>query len=330
MPPALRSLPRDGCFRRGPVLAKSAGKLVACVLLGEYNGLFFEMAGEAGASQGRRKSSWTAMGIKFFCPSGHKLNVKSFLAGKKGVCPHCGERFRIPKHSTRGREKERRDAAGNADANGEFEFDSGILRTGPATATAVAPAVATSIATAPPNAVSTAPALPPFPTTGAPKVAESSPAPDAPIFPAINPAPAPAISPAVPAAPASAAAPADPIAEVPTAVWYVRPAAGGQFGPARGELMRGWIAEGRVSADSLVWRDGWADWRNAAQVFPSLGGTAPAPLGGVAVPNVAPRAKPLYAKKKHTQSSSVAALICLVLVCMFLVALLAYVVMAVQ
>lgn len=282
------------------------------------------------------------MGIKFFCPSGHKLNVKSFLAGKKGVCPHCGERFRIPKHSTRGREKERRDAAGEAVAKGEFEFDSGILATGAGTATAVAPA-ATSVASTPPSPPTTGtPALPPFPAVAtpapAPSVAEPTPAPAAaPAFPAINPAPAPSIGPAAPSIPlptslARAAAPAaaDPIAEAPAAVWYVRPPSGGQYGPARGELMRGWIAEGRVSADSLVWRDGWADWRAASQVFPSLGGTTPVPLGGLSVPSTAPRAKPLYAKKKHTQSSSIAALICLVLVCMFLVALLAYVVMAVQ
>src|SRR5690349_17915366 len=36
------------------------------------------------------------MGIKFHCPNGHKLNVKAFLAGKKGVCPKCGARMRIP------------------------------------------------------------------------------------------------------------------------------------------------------------------------------------------------------------------------------------------
>src|SRR5437870_8275387 len=36
------------------------------------------------------------MGIKFHCPNGHKLNVKAFLAGKKGVCPKCGAKMRIP------------------------------------------------------------------------------------------------------------------------------------------------------------------------------------------------------------------------------------------
>lgn len=36
------------------------------------------------------------MGIRFTCPSGHKLHVKAFLAGKRGVCPHCGAKFVIP------------------------------------------------------------------------------------------------------------------------------------------------------------------------------------------------------------------------------------------
>jgi hypothetical protein len=65
----------------------------------------------------------------------------------------------------------------------------------------------------------------------------------------------------------------DPFTEAPKAVWYVRPASGGQFGPANGEVMGTWVAEGRVSPDSLVWREGWRDWREAAAVFPQLGGT---------------------------------------------------------
>lgn len=36
------------------------------------------------------------MGIRFSCPNGHNLNVKTFLAGKRGVCPQCGARFVIP------------------------------------------------------------------------------------------------------------------------------------------------------------------------------------------------------------------------------------------
>ena len=41
------------------------------------------------------------MGIRFFCPNGHKLNVKEFQAGRRGICPFCGARILIPTQSTR-------------------------------------------------------------------------------------------------------------------------------------------------------------------------------------------------------------------------------------
>jgi hypothetical protein len=86
-----------------------------------------------------------------------------------------------------------------------------------------------------------------------------------------QPAPAQTATPAQSALAApSASEPADPIAEAPDMIWYVRPPSGGQFGPATGELMRAWLGEGRVSADSLVWREGWRDWQEAGNVFPKL------------------------------------------------------------
>ena len=63
----------------------------------------------------------------------------------------------------------------------------------------------------------------------------------------------------------------DPLAEAPEAIWYVRPPSGGQFGPATSDIMRAWIAEGRISPDSLVWREGWRDWKGASDTFPQLG-----------------------------------------------------------
>lgn len=41
------------------------------------------------------------MGICFFCPNGHPLNVKSELAGKVGYCPKCRVKMRIPLQSMR-------------------------------------------------------------------------------------------------------------------------------------------------------------------------------------------------------------------------------------
>lgn len=40
------------------------------------------------------------MGIVAFCPRGHRVKVKDSLAGRRGICPRCGERFRIPEQST--------------------------------------------------------------------------------------------------------------------------------------------------------------------------------------------------------------------------------------
>ena len=39
------------------------------------------------------------MGIEAFCPNGHRMKVKDHLAGRLGVCPTCGSRFRLPEAS---------------------------------------------------------------------------------------------------------------------------------------------------------------------------------------------------------------------------------------
>lgn len=36
------------------------------------------------------------MGIIAFCPRGHRVKVKDELGGRKGICPECQVRFRIP------------------------------------------------------------------------------------------------------------------------------------------------------------------------------------------------------------------------------------------
>lgn len=39
------------------------------------------------------------MGIRFLCPNGHKLNVKAYLAGERGICPQCDAKFLVPRES---------------------------------------------------------------------------------------------------------------------------------------------------------------------------------------------------------------------------------------
>jgi hypothetical protein len=208
------------------------------------------------------------MGIRFYCPNGHKLNVKSFLAGKRGICPHCGIKFEIPQQSvavgkipTAVREAPQAEAAPIAESVADpFEAIE------PVSAPAARPMEVV-------RGPATTPAATPFTGGGFPQSVGGGAAAGsrnvAQPFGAVPSAPRPTLAP-------HGAAP-DPIAEAPTAVWYVRPASGGQFGPAPGEVLRQWLDQKRIGADSLVWRDGWPDWRPAAAVFPQLAMSAPRP-----------------------------------------------------
>jgi len=221
------------------------------------------------------------MGIKFHCPNGHKLNVKAFLAGKKGVCPKCGTKVRIPLVSE----------AGLVDSEVEEGGD--------------APSVMI-------NTASAAPAGLPVATGGNGASATAT----AVAAPALPPPPAP---------PATAH---DPISEAPSAIWYVRPPSGGQYGPAKGDTMRSWLSEGRISSDSFVWRDGWTDWRIAGQLFPDLQGIA-APAVAIATPiSTAKPALRQPTKQRGTGGLAVAILAGLGLMILVLLAALAYIIIA--
>jgi len=62
----------------------------------------------------------------------------------------------------------------------------------------------------------------------------------------------------------------DPLADSQSPIWYVCPPTGGKYGPASGEMVRKWIQESRVTADCLMWREGWVDWKKAETVIPDL------------------------------------------------------------
>ncbi len=180
------------------------------------------------------------MGIRFTCPNGHKLNVKGFLAGKRGVCPHCGAKVRIPSSEALAEDSETTAPPPTGIAAGaELDLARSAApqqRPGSATATAIPQTAARDSAST---------AVPQANPTGATR----SP---------VTPTPA-----------------QDPIAEAPDSVWYVRPSSGGQFGPATGEVMQGWLQEGRVGPDSLVWREGWEDWQVASNIFPQWTAESP-------------------------------------------------------
>lgn len=182
-----------------------------------YNGLWLTASVADGPVVAHDQAGFFGMGIRFYCPEcGRRMNVKTFLAGKRGICPHCDARWEIPLES---------------------EIPEGAPKVRPASAAAGNAAQATATSTARVNKVESKPL-----TDGGP----------------------------VPSFEVAAPTVADPIEASPDSVWYVRPASGGEFGPARGDVMRRWIDEGRVGADSMVWREGWPEWQLAGPVFPAL------------------------------------------------------------
>ena len=139
------------------------------------------------------------MGVRFLCPNGHKLHVKSFLSGKRGICPQCDARFIVPTES-----------------GTQATFDEDV--TGGDSAEVAEPVALTGVN-----------ALP---------AADQVPVPD---------------------------------------LWYVRSPDGQQYGPADSSLMKTWVSEGRVAADSWVWHSGWPEWKKADVAMAELSVVMPQP-----------------------------------------------------
>lgn len=183
------------------------------------------------------------MGIRFFCPHcDRRLHVKDYLAGKKGICPHCDEKIVIPREST----ITKQDASGAMDVEdshlelpGEVDSKSLLARR--------------------PESDSAAESQSDSPTVNS---KESSGGQMESAQPTVMPA-------------EGMSDELDPISAGPHLIWYVRPPNGGQYGPAEGDVMRQWVEEGRVTADSLVWQEGWDEWRPAAEIFPQLSPSQP-------------------------------------------------------
>lgn len=240
------------------------------------------------------------MGVRFYCSGcGEKLNVKAFQGGRRGLCPYCGASIDIPTKSTRpsSKRRQRQESPPRHGPSG----GGGLTRQPPARSPAGPPAGAQpdqgpGATPAEPlgQASPITPAQTPTAPLGQPTASPSplgqpaslpssvgSPGADAPIQTTSATSADPPDAAGAQTHPASAPSPSpspaqtDPLAQSPDAVWYVRPASGGQFGPATSDVMRTWIAEGRVGPDSLVWQEGWRDWQQAAEVFPPLGSGNP-------------------------------------------------------
>ncbi len=199
------------------------------------------------------------MGIRFYCPNGHKLNVKAFLAGKRGICPHCGAKVQIPADSTLGSGDESVAEEDSAEASSSSSRVAEVPVHDDAASTI-------EVEQAGPSGEDESASLGDQPLVGDDSLASMDLSDDTSV--GTDPA---ALGPSTPPAlPQATQLLDDPLDEAPDAVWYVRLPDGEQFGPAAVGVMRQWLEEGRIGGDCLVWREGWRDWRQAVDAFPRL------------------------------------------------------------
>jgi len=163
------------------------------------------------------------MGIEAFCPNGHRIKVKESLAGRRGLCPTCGAKFRIP------------------------EIAVGAAAEVPGLPTARLLDVA-------PDVVASLPRVLPY---GAPDT--PSPAPSSGFAP--PPAPVTIASPVELAAPPPALHPV--LAERPELRWCIAFPGGDPTEPLPPESMQAWLESGQAEGTEVVWRSDWPEWRPA-------------------------------------------------------------------
>ncbi len=199
------------------------------------------------------------MGIRFYCPNGHKLNVKSELAGKIGICPKCQARMTIPTVSVR--ESTGKNASAETASEGGERSDAREKTAANFSDAATQEGAAERNAQNEANAQDTTTVDEPsgkFFLNG--DRAEA--------------ALGDVLRRAVDASAqgergAARFDDAEPLRD-PRLVWYVRSVDNQQYGPATGDVMAAWINERRVGPQTLVWREDWPAWQEAGRVFPEL------------------------------------------------------------
>lgn len=189
------------------------------------------------------------MGIRFFCPNGHSLNVKAELAGKTGYCPKCQARMIIPTESSR--------------QKGEH-FQAGVSKTAKAVPLDPLPQAneVAELDSVESEAIDRQDSL------SVPREQSASPV-EKIIREAVD------LGAAVSGenirnSSFNGVSPSEALLDDPKVLWLVRTQDGQEYGPASGDVLRSWIRERRIGPQTYVWREGWDIWYRAEQVFPNL------------------------------------------------------------
>ena len=185
-----------------------------------------------GSKSGRVASRHERMGIVSFCPQGHRVKVKDHLAGKKGVCPTCGVRFRIPLASV---------AAPTAAVAAATLPEAKIVSLDAAVAARLPQVRLLNLAAEPARGVPAAPERP----------ARSEPVEEEEVELVVE---EPCRHPA--------------IAARPDLAWCIAVPGGTASEPMSADALQAWLDSGLPTGDELVWRADWAEWQPIAAVFP--------------------------------------------------------------
>jgi hypothetical protein len=172
------------------------------------------------------------MGIVAYCPNGHRVKVKDEFAGRKGVCPECQARFRIPRGEAAGAGGATRTAGGYPVAR--------VVSLDPAVAAGLPRAVAIAPAAEPRGGVQVEQPAPPGAVSGAGQGGQPA------VIKSLHPA----------------------LAERPEATWSVAVPGGEASAPMSAEAMQSFLDAGGLTGAELVWREGWSDWVAIRLVFP--------------------------------------------------------------
>ncbi len=190
------------------------------------------------------------MGIVAFCPQGHRVKVKDQLAGRKGICPTCGTRFRIPPAAAVPPA-----APAPLPAATIISLDADIAARLPRALPLQEPSVAAGLppAAAPATGSVVAPVMAPvMADTAAAATADA--ADDSDIFAEEAEEHGPRMHPL--------------IAERPDLAWCLAVPGGTASEPLTSDALQAWLDARRATGAELVWRADWPDWRPIARVFP--------------------------------------------------------------
>jgi len=181
------------------------------------------------------------MGIVCHCPNGHRVKVKDQQAGKRGLCPTCGDVFRIPQLSRTP------DAAQPELPLAQLlPLDSAVVATLPR---------AVPVGTA--RAAETRGVSQPHSVSQPHEPAEQHVEPIAAEFETVD-------------EPAAVLTLHAAIASRPDLSWRIAYPGGAASEPVDAVTMQEWLAGGQAEGTELVWRADWAAWLPVQEVFPEF------------------------------------------------------------